>query len=62
MFYTAPQEEIMKYKLRHPKTFHYLNQSNCNELEGIDEYKEYIATRRAIDVIGMSSEEQDTIF
>ncbi|RYR03104.1 hypothetical protein Ahy_B06g081929 isoform C [Arachis hypogaea] len=54
--------EIMKYKLGHPKTFHYLNQSNCYELEGIDEHKEYIATRRAMDVVGMSSEEQDAIF
>ncbi|XP_057720856.1 myosin-6-like isoform X1 [Arachis stenosperma] len=62
MLCAAPQEEIMKYKLGHPKTFHYLNQSNCYELEGIDEHKEYIATRRAMDVVGMSFEEQDAIF
>ncbi|XLS55617.1 hypothetical protein HN51_005372 [Arachis hypogaea] len=55
------KQEIMKYKLGHPKIFQYLNQSNCYELEGIDEHKEYIAIKRAMDV-GMSSEEQDVIF
>ncbi|XWS57728.1 hypothetical protein CRYUN_Cryun09bG0198100 [Craigia yunnanensis] len=30
----APQEEIERYKLGNPKTFHYLNQSRCYELVG----------------------------
>jgi len=38
--------------------FHYLNQSNCFELEGLDESKEYRDTRRAMDIVGISSEEQ----
>ena len=38
--------------------FHYLNQSNCFELEGFDESKEYRDTRRAMDIVGISSEEQ----
>ena len=38
--------------------FHYLNQSNCFELEGVDESKEYRDTRRAMDIVGISSEEQ----
>lgn len=41
-----------------PRTFHYLNQSNCFELDGIDDAKEYVATRKAMDVVGISSEEQ----
>lgn len=47
-----------KYKLDHPKTFHYLNQSNCYKLDGVDDTEEYLATRRAMDVVGISEEEQ----
>ncbi|PIN14470.1 Myosin class V heavy chain [Handroanthus impetiginosus] len=42
--------------------FHYLNQSNCYELDGVDDSKEYLSTRRAMDVVGISSDEQDAIF
>ncbi|CAA2934072.1 myosin-6-like [Olea europaea subsp. europaea] len=62
MLCAAPKEEIQKYKLGDPRTFHYLNQSNCYELDGVDECKEYIATRQAMDTVGISSEEQDAIF
>ncbi|KAI4300104.1 hypothetical protein L6164_033518 [Bauhinia variegata] len=62
MLCAAPSEDIQKYKLGNPRTFHYLNQSNCYELEGVDDSKEYIATRRAMDIVGISSEEQDAIF
>lgn len=41
-----------------PKSFHYLNQSNCYEIDGLDESKEYAITRRAMEVVGISSEEQ----
>ena len=47
-----------RFKLGNPRSFHYLNQSNCYELDGIDDSKEYIATRRAMDIVGISSEEQ----
>ncbi|KAI4329848.1 hypothetical protein MLD38_028188 [Melastoma candidum] len=62
MLCAAPQEEVEKYKLGPPNTFHYLNQSNFYELEGLDESKEYLATRRAMEVVGMSPSEQDAIF
>ncbi|XP_045798255.1 myosin-6-like isoform X2 [Trifolium pratense] len=62
MLCAAPPEEVKKYKLGHPRTFHYLNQSSCYELEGVDESKEYNAIRRAMDVVGISSVEQDAIF
>ncbi|KAI9122087.1 hypothetical protein K1719_006776 [Acacia pycnantha] len=62
MLCAAPPEDVKKYKVEKPATFHYLNQSNCFEIEGLDEAKEYIATRRAMDVVGISSEEQDAIF
>ncbi|KAG5008505.1 hypothetical protein JHK85_027047 [Glycine max] len=45
-----------------PRTFHYLNQSNCIELDGLDDSKEYLATKRAMEVVGINSDEQDAIF
>lgn len=47
-----------KYKLGDPKSFHYLNQSKCYELDGVDDAHEYLATRRAMDIVGISEEEQ----
>ncbi|XP_055817494.1 myosin-11-like [Solanum dulcamara] len=58
----APQEEIEKYKLEHPKSFRYLNQSKCYELVGVSDAEEYLATRRAMDVVGISKMEQEAIF
>ncbi|KAM7494439.1 hypothetical protein LguiB_029048 [Lonicera macranthoides] len=58
----APQEEIEKYKLGNPKSFHYLNQSNCFELVEINEARDYLATRRAMDIVGISKNEQEAIF
>lgn len=51
-------QEVKKYKLGNPRTFHYLNQTNCYELDGINDAKEYIATRKAMDTVGISVEEQ----
>ncbi|XP_038902014.1 myosin-6-like isoform X2 [Benincasa hispida] len=62
MLCAAPTEEIEKYKLGNPRTFHYLNQSNCYELDGVDDSKEYLSTRKAMDVVGISTNEQDAIF
>ncbi|GLT80868.1 hypothetical protein SLA2020_522800 [Shorea laevis] len=58
----APQEEIERYKLGHPKTFHYLNQSNCYELVGVSDAHDYLATRRAMDIVGISEKDQEAIF
>ncbi|KAL9685470.1 hypothetical protein QQ045_022920 [Rhodiola kirilowii] len=62
MLCAAPQEDVLRYKVGDPKTFHYLNQSNCIQLDAIDDAKEYIDLRRAMDIVGISSEEQDGIF
>lgn len=51
-------QEIEKYKLGSPKSFHYLNQSKCYELVDVNEANEYLATRRAMDIVGISKEEQ----
>nr|XP_016446320.1 PREDICTED: myosin-17-like [Nicotiana tabacum] len=58
----APAEEIERYKLGNPKSFHYLNQSKCYALDGVNDADEYLATRRAMDIVGISEEEQDAIF
>ncbi|KAG8099976.1 hypothetical protein GUJ93_ZPchr0013g37336 [Zizania palustris] len=62
MLCAAPPEERERYKLGDPASFHYLNQSNCIKLDGMDDSSEYIATRRAMDIVGISSDEQDAIF
>ncbi|XP_054822706.1 myosin-17 [Prosopis cineraria] len=58
----APAEVKEKYKLGSPSSFHYLNQSKCYELDGVDDADEYLATRRAMDIVGISEEEQEAIF
>ncbi|TYI59860.1 hypothetical protein E1A91_D10G065400v1 [Gossypium mustelinum] len=58
----APPEDIERYKLGSPKTFHYLNQSSCYELDGVNDAHEYLATRRAMDIVGINDEEQESIF
>lgn len=54
-------QEKERYKLGDAKSFHYLNQSTCFELDGLDgvnDADEYLATRRAMDIVGISEEEQ----
>ncbi|XP_040862233.1 myosin-9 isoform X3 [Glycine max] len=58
----SPPEEKEKYKLGDPRSFHYLNQSNCYELVGVNAAQEYLSTKRAMDIVGISQEEQDAIF
>ena len=41
-----------------PKSFRYLNQSSCFELDGVNDAEEYLATRKAMDVVGISEQEQ----
>ncbi|KAK9684902.1 hypothetical protein RND81_10G241200 [Saponaria officinalis] len=58
----APKEDVERYKLGNPRSFHYLNQSNCYELVGINDAQDYLDTRRAMDIVGISKQEQDAIF
>ncbi|KAL2923072.1 Myosin-6, partial [Bienertia sinuspersici] len=55
-------EDVERFKLDSPRTFHYLNQSNCYKVDVIDDAKEYLTTRRAMDVVGIGAHEQDAIF
>ncbi|WZZ73053.1 hypothetical protein YC2023_084423 [Brassica napus] len=56
------RSDVQRYKLGEPKTYHYLNQSKCLAVESINDAEEYQATRRAMEVVGISTEEQDAIF
>lgn len=49
---------VERYKLGDPKSFHYLNQSKCYKLDGVDDAQEYLDTVRAMDVVGISEQEQ----
>lgn len=49
-----------RYKLGDAGSFHYLNQSSCIKLNGMDDASEYIITRRAMEIVGISSDEQVT--
>ncbi|KAH1237379.1 Myosin-12 [Glycine max] len=62
MLCAAPPEDVKKYKLGDPRQFHYLNQSNCYQVSNVDDAKEYLETRNAMDIVGISQEEQDAIF
>uniref|UniRef100_A0A0E0KHK0 Myosin motor domain-containing protein n=1 Tax=Oryza punctata TaxID=4537 RepID=A0A0E0KHK0_ORYPU len=54
--------DTQRYKLADARSFHYLNQSSCIEVEGINDAEEYLATRRAMDIVGINEEEQEAIF
>ncbi|KAL5702572.1 Myosin-6 [Ranunculus cassubicifolius] len=62
MLCAAPPEDLKRFKVGNARTFHYLNQSKCIEMDAINDAEEYLATRRALDVVGINSEEQDAIF
>ena len=54
-----PQEKA-RYKLEDARSYHYLNQSSCIDLNGVDNAEEYERTRHAMDVVGIKVEDQVT--
>ncbi|KAL0561924.1 hypothetical protein IC582_002369 [Cucumis melo] len=62
MLCAAPPEDVKKFKVGDPRTFHYLNQTNCYEVANVDDSREYLETRNAMDVVGINQDEQDAIF
>ncbi|EXC46298.1 Myosin-2 heavy chain [Morus notabilis] len=62
MLCAAPPEDVKKFKLGDPRQFHYLNQSSCYEVANVDDAREYLETRNAMDIVGISQEEQEAIF
>ncbi|AQK62951.1 Myosin-12 [Zea mays] len=62
MLCSAPPEDVKRFKVGDPRSFHYLNQTNCYEVANVDDAREYIETRNAMDIVGIDQEEQDAIF
>ncbi|KAK6162793.1 hypothetical protein DH2020_002634 [Rehmannia glutinosa] len=62
MLCAAPPEELKRFKLGDPRKFHYLNQSNCYEVANVDDAREYLETRNAMDIVGINQDEQEAIF
>ncbi|KAK4372251.1 hypothetical protein RND71_007635 [Anisodus tanguticus] len=55
-------QDVKRYKVGNPRSFHYLNQSNCYEVANVDDSREYLETRNAMDIVGIGSEDQEAIF
>ncbi|VAI36666.1 unnamed protein product [Triticum turgidum subsp. durum] len=62
MLCSAPPEDVKRFKAGDPRSFHYLNQTSCYEVANVDDAREYLETRNAMDIVGISQEEQDAIF
>lgn len=62
MLCSAPPEDVKRYKVGDPKQFHYLNQTSCYEVANVNDAREYLETRNAMDIVGIGLEEQDAIF
>jgi len=58
----ASNEEANSLVLYAPEHFHYLNQSGCYQVDGIDDIQEYKDTRNAMNIIGITNEEQGHVF
>jgi hypothetical protein len=54
----VPFQDVERCKLGDPRTFHYLNQTNCHEVANVDDAREYLETRNAMDIVGISQDEQ----
>eukprot|EP00301_Raphidiophrys_heterophryoidea_P005017 c12143_g1_i1.p1 GENE.c12143_g1_i1~~c12143_g1_i1.p1 ORF type:complete len:1493 (+),score=327.31 c12143_g1_i1:156-4634(+) len=57
----ASAEFKEKLKLENVESYHYLNQSGCTAVPGIDDVADYNAMRKAMQVIGMTEDEQFTV-
>lgn len=51
-----------RFKVGDPKQFHYLNQSDCFQVDRINDYQEYMDMRNAMEIVGMNAEEQVKLF
>ncbi|KAI0307947.1 myosin class I heavy chain [Multifurca ochricompacta] len=58
----ASNEQREAFGLQGPEAYAYTSSSNCLEVEGIDDTKDFADTMRAMKVIGLSTEEQNEIF
>ena len=62
LLYGADQELADRLQLYSPENFHYVNQSQCYTVDGVDDTKEFQDVIQAMDTMGISLEERNTIF
>ncbi|EKM84062.1 hypothetical protein AGABI1DRAFT_117513 [Agaricus bisporus var. burnettii JB137-S8] len=58
----ASGEQRDAFGLQGPEAYAYTSMSNCLEVQDIDDVKDYADTIKAMDIIGLSPEEQNEIF
>jgi len=51
-----------QYQLYSPENFHYMNQSGCYNVDGTDDVAEFKDVIKAMNTVGISQQEQDSIF
>lgn len=51
-------QDAQRFKVGNPRSYHYLNQSKCIEMDAMDDSKEYAETKRAMNVVGIGPDEQ----
>ena len=54
--------DASRYGLGPPSEYYYLNQSSCHELKSFTNEDAYVQTRRAMDIVGLSKEDQEDVF
>jgi len=62
LIFGADQRMQQQYQLYSPENFHYMNQSNCYNVDDIDDPRDFADTVKAMNTIGISQQEQDAIF
>ncbi|GAB6028580.1 Unconventional myosin-IXAa, variant 2 [Chamberlinius hualienensis] len=58
----ASEEERVAFQLKRPQEYHYLNQSACYTLEGVDEVYEFSRLKQSMEMVGFSIEKQKRLF
>lgn len=55
----ASPEQREKHQLSTPESFHYLNQSGCTTIEGVDEVVDFNEVTNAIEIVGIKEEKEE---
>ncbi|KAI5289215.1 class II myosin [Ascosphaera acerosa] len=58
----APQEYRDMFGIQQPSSYLYTSKSQCLDVQGIDDSKEFADTLKAMQIIGLPKDEQDNIF
>ncbi|EEB08829.1 myosin type I [Schizosaccharomyces japonicus yFS275] len=58
----APQKYREMFGIQGPENYYYTSMSNCLSVDGISDENDFSETIQAMEIIGLSEEEQDNIF